>query len=119
MVTGDRQFAKATVNYLWAALFNLGIVDPPDHWDLGRTDPANPPDTLPLQVSHPELLEALATEFINSGYSIRHMVQLMAQSNAYQLSSQPPDGWKDLYLPYFAKHLSRRMSAEEIYDAVT
>ena len=118
MVTHDRQFAKATVNYLWAAMFNLGIVDPADNWDLGRVDPENPPDTLPLQVSHPELLEALATEFINSGFSIRHMVQLMAQSNAYQLSSQPPDGWKELYTSYFAKHLSRRLSAEEIYDAV-
>jgi hypothetical protein len=118
IVTSDRQFAKAAVNYLWAALFNIGIVDPPDNWDLGRVDPNNPPASLPLQVSNPDLLEALATEFINSGYSVRHMIQLIAQSNTYQLSSQPPDGWKDLYLNTFAKHLSRRLTAEEVYDAV-
>lgn len=118
LVTGDRQFAKAAVNYLWAAFFNMGIVDPPDNWDLGRVDPDNPPASLPLQVSHPALLDALATEFIGSGYSVRHMIQLIAQSNAYQLSSQPPDGWKPVYNSYFAKHLSRRLTAEEVYDAV-
>src|SRR5581483_1482815 len=34
MVTSDRQFARAAVNYLWAHFFTTGIVDPPDGWDL-------------------------------------------------------------------------------------
>ncbi len=38
IVTSDRQFARATVNYLWAALFTYGIVDPADGWDLSRVD---------------------------------------------------------------------------------
>ena len=121
-VTGDRQFARAAVNYLWAELFTVGIVDPPDNWDLARIDPNNPPAAstgFGLQPSNPALLEALATEFINSGYSLQHMIRLMVQSNAYQLSSEPPDGWQPVYNAYYAKHISRRMTAEQIYDAVS
>jgi len=121
LITGDRQFARAAVNYVWAKLFTIGIVDPPDNWDLARIDPANPPPPASgfgLQPSNPELIEALATEFIRSGYSIRHMIELMTKSNAYQLSSRPPGGWREGYAPYFAKHIPRRLTAEEIYDAV-
>jgi hypothetical protein len=120
-VTGDRQFARATVNYLWARLFTVGIVDPPDNWDLARLDPKNPPspDTgFAIQPSHPELIEALADEFIASGYSIRDMLRLMLKSNVYQLSSRQPDGWKPLYESYFAKHIARRLTAEEVFDAI-
>jgi hypothetical protein len=121
LITNDRQFARAAVNYLWAELFTVGIVDPPDNWDLARIDPSNPPAAstgFGLQPSNPALLEALATEFINSGYSLQHMIRLMVQSNAYQLSSQPPDGWQPVYNTYYAKHISKRMTAEQIYDAV-
>lgn len=120
-VTTDRQFARATVNYLWARLFTVGIVDPPDNWDLARIDPKNPPAPetgFGLQPSNPDLLEALADEFIQSGYSIRHMIRMMTVSNAYQLSSRQPDGWKPLYESYFAKHIARRLTAEEVFDAV-
>jgi hypothetical protein len=122
LITNDRQFARAAVNYLWAELFSVGIVDPPDNWDLARLDPAHPPDPstgFALQPSNPALLEALATEFINSGYSLQHMIRLMVTSNAYQLSSRPPDGWQSIYSSYFAKHIPKRMTAEQIYDAVT
>ena len=122
LITADRQFARATVNFIWAKLFTIGIVDPPDNWDLARIDPAHPPAAstgFGLQPSNPQLLETLTDEFINSGYSVRHMIRLMVTSNAYQLSSRPPDGWRALYEPYFAKHLSRRLTAEEVFDAVT
>ena len=121
MVTNDRQFARATVNYLWAELFTVGIVDPPDNWDLARLDPNNPPDPatgFALQPSNPQLLEALTDEFIRSGFSLQHMIRLMVQSNAYQLSSRPPDGWQPIFSSYYAKHIPRRMTAEQIYDAV-
>jgi hypothetical protein len=47
------------------------------------------------------------------------MIRLMTTSNAYQLSSRQPDGWKPLYESYFAKHMARRLTAEEVFDAVT
>jgi hypothetical protein len=119
MITANRQFARAAVNYIWAAMFTQGIVDPPGQWDLARIDPANPPpDPWTLQPTHPELIEALATEFINSNYSVKHMVRLMATSRAYQLSSQYPGAWIPAYQQYFARHITRRLAAEEVYDAV-
>ncbi len=120
IVTSDRQFARAAVNYLWADFFKYGIVDPPNGWDLARIDPKNPPpQPWTLQPTHPELLEALADEFINSNYSVRHMTELIAKSNAYQLSSRYPGEWRPEYERYFAKHFPRRLYAEEVYDAVT
>jgi hypothetical protein len=120
IVTSDRQFARAAVNYLWAHMFTYGIVDPADAWDMARIDPKNPPpEPWGLQPTNPALIEALATEFIASHYSFRHMLRLMALSNAYQLSSNYQDKWNPVYANYFAKHFPRRLSAEEIYDAVS
>ena len=120
MVVSDRQFARATVNYLWAHFFGSGIVDPPNGWDLARIDPLNPPPApWSIQPTHPELIEALADEFIRSGYSIRHVLRLITQSRAYQLSSEYTGEWRPEYALYFAKHEPRRLSPEEIYDAIT
>ena len=118
LITSDRQFARAATNYIWAHMFTTGIVDPPDGWDMARIDPGNPPADGLLQPTDPALMEALATEFIKSNYSVRHMIKLIANSNAYQLSSKYGDGWNSAYALYFAKHFSRRLSAEELYDAV-
>ena len=119
IVTGDRQFARATVNYLWEYFFGTGIVDPADGWDLSRIDPANPPPgDWGLQNSQPALLEALADAFIQSNYSIRSMVRLIANSNVYQLSSRYDGDWKTAYGTDFARHSPRRLSAEELWDAL-
>lgn len=119
IVTGNRQFAKATVNYLWAYLFNYGLVDPPDGWDLSRVDPKNPPPApWALQVTHPELLDQLADYFIANNYSIKSVLRLLANSTAYQLSSKYEGKWDPAYTRYFAKHIPRRMAAEELFDAL-
>jgi len=119
-LTADPQFARATVNYLWAHFFRIGIVDPPDAWDLNRIDPDQPPpDPWPLQPSHPALLDDLAEEFIQSGYNLRAMIRLMTTSSAYQLSSEYHENlWRDEYTRLFARHLPRRLTAEELYDAL-
>ena len=118
-LTSDPQFARATVNYLWAEIMGLGIVDPPDQFDLARLDPKNPPSApWTLQPSNPELLEALANDFRNSGYDLRHTIRLIVTSSAYQLSSRFPGTWKAEYTPYFARHIVRRLKAEEMHDAV-
>ena len=39
MITSNRQFARATANYVWDYFFGHGIVDPPDAWDMDRVDP--------------------------------------------------------------------------------
>jgi hypothetical protein len=120
MVTGDHQFAKATVNYLWQEMFGIGMVEPADGFDLLRQDPTNPPpDEWTLQPTHPELLEALATEFEKSGYNLQHILKLIAKSSTYQLSSRFDGEWKEEWTPLFARKFARRLKAEEAHDAIT
>ena len=42
-LTADPQFARATVNYMWAYFFGVVLVDPPDQFDPACLDPNNPP----------------------------------------------------------------------------
>jgi hypothetical protein len=120
MVTGDVQFARATVNYIWANLFSLGIVDPPDTFDLDRLDPYNPPPSpWTLQPSNALLLNELTQDFINSGYDLKALMREIANSQTYQLSSRYNGTWNEAWEPLFARKLVRRLTAEEIHDAIT
>jgi hypothetical protein len=119
MLTSHPQFARATVNLFWAELMGKGIVDPPFAFDLDRQDPAKPPPApWTIQPSHPELLNALAEDFRKHNYDLRHLMRTIVQSNAYQRSSYFPGDWKPNYETYFARHATRRLSAEEFWDAV-
>jgi hypothetical protein len=119
MITSHPQFAKATVNLFWSKLMTVGIVDPPFGWDLDRQDPENPPPApWTVQPSHPELLDALARDFQKHNYDLRHLLRTICRSNAYQLSSRLDKDYKPDVDRYYARKLVRRLSAEEIYDAI-
>ncbi len=119
-VTKDPQFARATVNYLWAYFFGMGIVDPPDQFDLARLDPNNPPpDPWTLQPSNPALLNALAAHFVASGFDLKALMREITNSETYQLSSEYNGQWSDTYEPFFARKFVRRLWSEEIHDGVT
>jgi hypothetical protein len=107
MLTADRQFARATANYLWKEMLGRGLVEPVNAFDLSK---------LTTQPSHPALLEALADELTAKNFSLREYLRTIALSNAYQLSSQysgtdPDDS-------YFARRSPRRLSAEVLFDAI-
>ena len=110
MLTADRQFARATANYLWKEMFGLGFVEPVSSFDLAK---------LSEQATHPELLEALTDEVIAKNYSLREVLRTITASNTYQLSARyTPAAWTENYVPYFARRYPRRMSAEVLFDAV-
>ena len=110
MLTADRQFARAAVNYLWKEMFGLGIVEPVNAFDLNKLD---------IQPTHPALLEALTDEFIAKNYSLREILRTMALSNTYQLSARYTSGtWNEAWVPYFARRYPRRLMAEMLLDAV-
>ncbi len=118
-VTGDFQFARAAVNYIWAALYGKGIVDPPDQFDPARLDPDNPPPApWTLQPTNARLLNALAQSFIDSGYDLKGLMRLMANSDTYQLASEYNGTWNPSWEQYFARHFVRRLWSEEIHDAI-
>ncbi len=109
MLTSHPQFARATVNLIWAELMGVGIVDPPLDFDLAKQD---------TQPSNPELLDALAKDFVEHRFDLRYLIQTIVTSNTYQLSSGFNGEWKDSYALYFARHFIRRLSPEMICDAI-
>ncbi len=98
-------FAKALVNRYWKILFNRGLVDPED--DIRDT---NPP-------SHPELLDALAADFIKSGFDLKHLLRTLTNSSTFQLDSAP-NSHNGTEGQYFSRFYARRLSAEQLLDAV-
>jgi hypothetical protein len=82
-----------------------GLVDPVD--DFRLTNPA----------SHPDLLRALAQEFVQSGFDMRHIIRLITQSRSYQLSSEPNATNRDDERN-FSHALVRRLSAEQLFDSL-
>jgi hypothetical protein len=68
--------ARVYVNRLWKQFFGAGLSRRLD--DLGTQ--GDPP-------SHPELLDWLAAEFIESGWNVKHVVRLIVSSGAYRQSS--------------------------------
>jgi len=109
MLTSQPQFARTTVNLIWAELMGVGIVDPPLDFDMARQD---------TQPSNPELLDALAKDFVAHNYDLRYLIRTIVSSSTYQLSSHFDGEWKDSYAPYFARRFIRRLSPEMICDAI-
>jgi hypothetical protein len=98
-------FARALVNRLWGHFFGKGLVDPID--DMRVTNPA----------TNPELLDALAEDFIKSGFRVKHTIRTICSSATYQLSSEPTaNNIHDKY--NFARYYPRRLQAEVLLDAI-
>lgn len=98
-------FAKALVNRLWGHFFGRGLVNEVD--DLRQT---NPP-------SNPELLDALAKDFVEHKFDTTHVIRALLNSQLYQLSSEP--GEKNRHdRQNFARFYGRRMMAEVFLDSV-
>ncbi len=118
-LTADPQFARAIVNYIWKEFFSRGIVEPADQFDLARLDPANPPGgSWGIQPSHPELLEWLAVGFRKNGYDLKWLMREIATSRTYQLSSRFDGAFNPAYERYFVRHNVKRLSAEQLLDAI-
>jgi hypothetical protein len=97
-------FARSLVNRYWKHFFSRGIVEPED--DMRET---NPP-------SNPELLDALAQNFVKSGFDLKQLVRTICRSSTYQLSAVPNDyNTKDRQ--NFSRYYPRRLGAEVLYDA--
>ena len=125
ILTSDFQFARASVNYMWAEFFGIGLVNPTNQFDPARLDPDNPPSgcaegsPCTLQPSNPQLLNALAQYFIDNKYDIKALQRLMVNSRAYQLSSAYDGDWNAQWSTLFARKMVRRLWAEEVHDGIT
>ena len=98
-------FARALVNRYWKHFLGRGLVEPED--DMRATNPA----------TNPELLDALADDFVAHGFDLKRLVGLIATSRAYDRSSLPiPQNEADRQ--NFARFYPRRLPAEVLLDAV-
>ena len=101
----NQAMAKAFVNRTWAHFLGRGFVEPVD--DFG---PHNPP-------SHPELLDQLAKEFKENGYSVKKLCRWIANSRAYQQSSvkaKPTEKEEGL----FCQMQLKPMTPEQFFDSL-
>ncbi len=119
LITNDKQFARAAVNYIWEKLMVEALVSPSNGFDPARLDPkAVLPEGWALQPANAELLEALANDFITNKYDLRKLIATIVKSNTYQLSAQYPGTWTLALVPYYARKFARRLDAEEVHDAI-
>ncbi len=101
---------RIIVNRLWYHLFGAGIVRTVDNFGLLGELP-----------SHPQLLDAMAIEFAQSGSSIKHMIRTIVMTETYRQSatSDDPKAQKEDPLNRMVYRQNvRRLSAEAIRDSL-
>ena len=98
-------FARAVVNRYWKHFLGRGMVELEDDFRV-----SNPP-------TNPELLDALATEFVHHGYDLKWLVREIATSRVYDRSSVP-NAWNEGDRRNFARFSPRRLPAEVMLDAI-
>lgn len=96
---------RTVVNRLWARLLGRGLVEPLDDMEKAAW--------------HPDLLDWLAEDLVANGYNLKHTLELILTSRAYQFPTVegPKEDDKSEYV--FRGPLTRRMTAEQFADAVS
>lgn len=98
-------FARVEANRIWSQFFARGIVHPMDDFRE-----SNPP-------SNEKLLNALADQFIASGYDRKKLIRMIVESETYQASFQTNAFNQDDSI-YFSHQQPRMLGAERLLDAI-
>jgi hypothetical protein len=101
--------ARVMVNRIWQHHFGAGLVRTSSNFGVRGERP-----------SHPELLDWLANEFVDSGWSIKHMHRLIMNSATYRLRSRVSSATadRDPENRWLAGFAVRRLEAEPIRDSL-
>ena len=101
--------SRVAVNRIWQHLFGQGLVGSPDDFGTRGERPSNP-----------ELLDHLARQFMQQGWSVKRLIRSLVLSHSYQLSSKfdraaaaqdPENRWQ-------WRMSRRRLDAEALRDSV-
>ncbi len=98
-------FTRAIVNRIWGHLLGRGIVDPVDDFRE-----SNPP-------SNPALLDALARQFAEQGFSRKSLIRQILNSHTYQRTTAT-NRLNANDERYFSHAVPRMLSAEQLLDAI-
>ncbi|MEM7012684.1 MAG: DUF1553 domain-containing protein, partial [Verrucomicrobiota bacterium] len=101
--------ARVMVNRIWLHMFGDGIVRTPDNFGVNGERP-----------SHPQLLDHLAAEFRDGGWSVKKMIRRIALTHAYRRSDAHDDTNFEVDPDniYVWRHSRKRLEAEAIRDAI-
>ncbi len=103
--------ARVMANRIWQYHFGRGLVKTPNDFGKRGQEP-----------THPDLLDYLATQFIQSGWSIKSLHRLILRSATYQQASfAEPDTGNPVQPPtpdLYGSFERRRLTAEELRDSI-
>ncbi|MCC7374932.1 MAG: PSD1 domain-containing protein [Verrucomicrobiales bacterium] len=101
--------ARVLVNRAWQSFFGRGLVATPNDFGLAGARP-----------THPDLLDWLATEFVEQGGSLKQLHRLIVTSGAYCRTAHPAanEFSKDHGNAWLSRQNLRRLSAEQLRDAL-
>ena len=99
--------ARVTINRWWAEIFGTGLVSTPEDFGIKGERP-----------THPELLDWLAVDFIENGWSMKHVLRTIVTSSTYRQSSFMSTQLKELddQNRLLARGPRFRLDAETIRD---
>jgi hypothetical protein len=99
--------ARVVVNRIWQSIFGIGLVETPE--DFGTRAPVP---------EYRELLDWLAVDFMEHGWSRKHLIRTIVNSATYQQSSKgTPELWRDdPKNQWLARGPSFRADAEVVRD---
>lgn len=99
--------ARVFVNRLWANFFGNGLVDTPENFGLQGSLP-----------THPELMDHLARDFVESGWDVKALCRRMVLSRTYRQDSvrRPDLAERDPENRLLARGPAHRLAAEQIRD---
>ncbi|HEY6228827.1 MAG TPA: DUF1549 and DUF1553 domain-containing protein [Verrucomicrobiae bacterium] len=101
--------ARVTVNRIWQNCFGVGIVSTPENLGLSGAKP-----------THPELLEWIANDFVNSGWSRKAVLRAILNSKTFRQASEANARGlaKDPDNRLLWRYPIHRLDAESIRDAM-
>ena len=100
---------RVYVNRVWQHLFGTGLVSTVDNFGSMGDQPANS-----------QLLDYLAENFIQNGWSTKKLIREIVLTHAYRLGTEIPAGYRDIDPAdrLIWRHAPRRLEAEEIRDSI-
>lgn len=101
--------ARVTVNRIWQNHFGQGLVASSDNFGYTGSEP-----------THPELVDYLATHFVECGWSLKELHRLILCSRVYRQTSAPSDAALaiDPHNMFLWRYPLRRLDAESLRDAI-
>jgi hypothetical protein len=99
--------SRVMANRVWHWLVGAGLVRTVDNFGTTGESP-----------SHPELLDHLAVQFIQQGWSVKKLIRTIVLSRTYRLSAAPSEQQKDPENRLLAHMNRRRLDAESLRDTM-